>query len=206
MKQNTLVFDFDGVIADSLEATAEIFNQLVKEFDFEKPGVNGLEVYKKKGAKAAVKTLGIPIRKLPVIMNKYREGMAKIVSTLKPVKGIKEVLVELKKREFNLGVLTSNLESNVNRFLENNDLTLFDFIYSEGNLFGKDKTMRKMLEDLKLSSEQVIYIGDETRDIDAAKKVGIKVAAVTWGYNSAKALKERNPDHIINRPNELLSL
>ena len=37
--------------------------------------------------------------------------------------------------------------------------------------------------------EDVVYVGDETRDIVAARKLGIRVAAVTWGYNSSEALE-----------------
>ena len=59
-------------------------------------------------------------------------------------------------------------------------------------------------KDLKLS--EMIYIGDETRDIQAAKKAGIRSAAVTWGYNSRKALEAQSPDYLIHSPQELFHL
>lgn len=206
MEVKVLVFDFDGTIADSLETTAKIFKGLAEEFDFDKPGVDGFKIYREIGAKEAVKVLEIPIRKLPAIMNKYREEVSKIVATLKPFDGLREILLELKKQGFTLGVLTSNSEANINKFLENNDLTFFDFVYSKGSLFGKDKVMKRMLNDLKLKPAEVVYVCDETRDVVAAKKVGIKSAAVTWGYNPADALKKESPDYIIHKPEELIKL
>ena len=49
-------------------------------------------------------------------------------------------------------------------------------------------------------------MGDETRDVEAAKKANIKVVAVTWGFNSPEALAKENPDFLINHPSELLEV
>lgn len=55
-------------------------------------------------------------------------------------------------------------------------------------------------------SHEVIYVGDETRDVEAAKKVGVKVIAVTWGINSEKILRKQNPDYLIVKPKELIEV
>lgn len=49
-------------------------------------------------------------------------------------------------------------------------------------------------------------MGDEIRDIDAAKKTGIKVIAVGWGFNSPQALAAQNPNFLIERPQELIEI
>jgi phosphoglycolate phosphatase len=51
-----------------------------------------------------------------------------------------------------------------------------------------------------------LSIGDEVRDIAAARKAGIAIAAVTWGYNSRAALERAHPDYLVTRPAELLQL
>ena len=56
------------------------------------------------------------------------------------------------------------------------------------------------------SKENAIYVGDEVRDIKAAKKAGVKVASVTWGYNLESVLSSFHPDYIINRPEDLIKL
>jgi phosphoglycolate phosphatase len=63
-----------------------------------------------------------------------------------------------------------------------------------------------MTKENHLNCSHVIYIGDETRDIIAAQKAGIRSVAVTWGYNSHKALKAHHPDHLIHSPQALLQL
>jgi len=59
---------------------------------------------------------------------------------------------------------------------------------------------------LKLYTEDVIYIGDEVRDIEAARAAGIKIASVTWGYNLESILTENKPDYIVTQPRDLLNL
>ena len=57
-----------------------------------------------------------------------------------------------------------------------------------------------------LHPSNVLYVGDEVRDIEAAKKAGIRIAAVTWGYNSKKALEAYKPDYLVTKPEELLQI
>ena len=55
-----------------------------------------------------------------------------------------------------------------------------------------------------LKAEEMLYIGDEIRDIKAAKKAGIAVAAVTWGFNSRESLAAEKPDYLLDRPEDFL--
>jgi len=82
-------------------------------------------------------------------------------------------------------------------------LDLFDFFYTAKKVFGKDRTISKIIKDMKLEKSKVYFVGDEVRDIEAGKKVGIKTIAVSWGYNTKDALDKEHPDHLIDSPLEL---
>jgi phosphoglycolate phosphatase-like HAD superfamily hydrolase len=58
----------------------------------------------------------------------------------------------------------------------------------------------------KLKPREILFIGDEIRDIDAAQETGVHIAAVTWGYNSRTALESAAPDHILDSPEEITEL
>ena len=118
---------------------------------------------------------------------------------LRPIPGIADALRELRRRGYRTGVLTSNSEANVRAFASHNSLE-FDFVYGGGQLFAKDELLKKMMEESHLSRDQMIYVGDETRDIEAAKKVNVKVIAVAWGFNSTKILNQYHPDQLIHLP------
>ncbi|PSB03825.1 HAD family hydrolase, partial [Merismopedia glauca] len=53
---------------------------------------------------------------------------------------------------------------------------------------------------------KVIYVGDETRDIEAARKSKIKAIAVCWGFNFREILAKYKPDFLIDRPSQLLEV
>ncbi len=71
-------------------------------------------------------------------------------------------------------------------------------------MLGKAREIRVAMKNLKLAPAEVLFIGDETRDIEATQKVGIPIAAVTWGYNSRKSIEALKPSRIFDRPEDLL--
>ena len=198
-----LIFDFDGTLADTLDMYVAIGNEILKEYGMDP--VTKEEV-QKKGLKKLIKERGIKLYQIPKLLLYGRKKLKNKVSQIKLFQGIKSVLEDLNDKH-KLGILTSNSVENVEKVLKkNNILDLFDLVYSEFNLFGKDKKLKNIIKKYNLPKEQTIYIGDETRDIEAAKRVGIQVLAVEWGYESLELLKEAGPDKIISTPNDLLAL
>jgi phosphoglycolate phosphatase len=66
--------------------------------------------------------------------------------------------------------------------------------------------MSIVIKQRQIKPETVIYVGDETRDIEAAKKANVQVIAVSWGFNSPEALARENPNFLIDHPWELLEV
>jgi phosphoglycolate phosphatase len=123
------------------------------------------------------------------------------------IPGIGEILPEMRSRARSFGVLTSNAEENVDLFLKAHGLRQhFDFISSTSRLTGKSGHLRAIRQTFSLRAEEMLYIGDEIRDIKAAKKAGVAMAAVTWGFNSPESLQAEAPEHVIHAPRELLEL
>jgi len=207
MKKNlVIIFDFDGTIVDSINSVNKIMNQLSGELGFKKMAKNEFEKLKEEKTGRAFEKMDIPFKRISFILKKVKVVLAKEIKNIKPVKGMKKVLLRLKRKGYKLGILTSSLSKNVKIFLDKNRLNIFNFSYSGSNLFEKDKRMRKILNKEKLNPENVFYVGDETRDIEAAKKAGIKSIAVTWGFNKEKILRKQKPDYLIKKPEELIKL
>ena len=57
-----------------------------------------------------------------------------------------------------------------------------------------------------MRKDEVVYVGDEVRDIKAAKRAGMKIIAASWGYNEREALEKYKPDLIVDRPVELIEV
>jgi phosphoglycolate phosphatase len=200
-----LIFDFDGTIADSLPDMIQVLNELSGEYGYKKIDNTVLDVFKNKGTREFLKALEIPFYKLPLVITRVREKLAGRIAGMKSFDGLVNVLRELYRKQVRMGIVSSNSESNVRQFLKNNDMDLFDFVYAGSSLFGKDKVLRKLLQDKNLTSDDAIYIGDETRDIEAAKRCGVNMLSVTWGLNNSKVLANKNPDWIAEKPADILN-
>ncbi len=206
MKYKYVIFDFDGTLADTEKINFNIFQQLSDKYNFKKVAIDEIHQLKKMSAKEVIDFLGIKKRKIPLAIKYGKKILKKDIHNVKPCKeNIKTILGKLKDSGVKLGVLTTNSQNNVNIFLENNQIDFFDFVESS-SLFGKEIKFKKIIKNKKLNSQDILYVGDEIRDIKAAHLSHVKIASVTWGYNSIEALKRHNPDYLINNPEELLSI
>jgi phosphoglycolate phosphatase len=205
MVKQVIIFDFDGTIADSHDLLVDITNRLSGEFGYAPVEPDDLLELKHLSSREIVDRSKISIFKLPFLLRRVKLEVNKEIVKLKPIPGIDRSLIELKKRGYQLGIITSNAKDNVVAFLENNHLEdLFDFIYATPTIFGKHKVINRFLSQNQISTDRAIYVGDETRDIKAAKVSKIKVVAVGWGFNSSRALAQYQPDFLVDRPRDLV--
>ncbi|MBC5797159.1 HAD-IA family hydrolase [Sphaerospermopsis sp. LEGE 00249] len=207
MTQKVIIFDFDGTIADTVDALVNIANRLAVEFGYVQISANELTLLRNLTSREIIRYSGISLFKIPFLVKKVKGELKNKIKDLESIPGIKEALIELKNKEYRLGIITSNSQENVSAFLKCHDLDyLFEFIHSGVTIFGKTTIINNVLRQKQIKPQIVIYVGDETRDVEAAKKANIKVVAVTWGFNSPEALAKENPDFLINHPSELLEV
>jgi len=207
MTLKVIIFDFDGTIADTLDALVTIANSLAVKFNFKQITPEELAVLRNLNSRQIIKKSGISLLQIPFLVKRVKSELKQQIQHLSTIPGIKEALIELNNQGHRLGIITSNSTDNVTAFLEKNELEdLFEFIHSGITIFGKTRIINNFLKQENLQPEEVIYIGDETRDIEATKKAHVKVIAVSWGFNSREVLAAENPDFLIDHPSELLEV
>ncbi|BAZ05583.1 HAD-IA family hydrolase [Calothrix sp. NIES-3974] len=205
--KKVIIFDFDGTIADTLDAMVAVVNRLAVEFGYAQISPEELSILQKLSARDVIRYSGISVLKIPFLVKKVKSELKTKIPDLKPIPGMQEALYELKNQGFRLGIITSNSQENVLEFLKINQLDhLFEFIYSGVTIFGKTTIINNVLRQKQIKPENVIYVGDETRDIEASKKANIKIIAVTWGFNSPEVLAQQKPDYLIHHPQELIDV
>ena len=205
MTAKVILFDFDGTIADTYQAVANITNQLSTEFGYKALDREELSLIKNLSSREIVRRSEISIFKLPFLVRRIRMELSKEIADIQPIQDIKQVLFELKHRGYILGIVTSNNQENVDIFLAKNQLdSLFRFIYSSTSVFGKHRVINQIIREHRLNRSNVFYVGDETRDIRSARKSRVRAIAVSWGFNSAEILQKYRPDYLIDCPQELL--
>lgn len=202
-----LIFDFDGTIADTFQNGLAILNEMAAEFGY-RPLLSDSDVQAARDmtTRQLMQYLGIATTLLPVISLRGVKLLHSRIDQIYPISGIPELLYRLRNKEVPMGILTSNSEDNVRAFLRRHDLEVFSFIRSSSRLFGKSREIKAILRDQKLEAEEVVFIGDETRDVEAAHRIKVPIVAVGWGFNSRKVLAAQNPQATIEHPARLLEL
>ena len=199
-----VIFDFDGTLAETLTINL----QIVKDLNLS----HGREItdkilnqFRDLTATDFLRQNKISKLKLFLYSRRIKKELGNRMDRVNIFPGMKEEIGKMHKAGYRMGILSSNDRRNIDLFLEKYKIAnFFDFIYTEKNIFSKDVKLQFIMQFLKLKYEDVLYVGDEARDIEAAKKVGLKNIAVTWGYNSIKILKKTGPDALVEKPKQLI--
>ena len=187
-----IIFDFDGTIADTLPFSFQKFLEMAKLLQID--NLSDKEIINEIRSKSYQELLKGSFKKawlkLPFVVNMIKNMQVELEKEMENIKffsGVKKFLFELKKKGYKLAIISSNRIENINVFIKHNNINIFDFVHGKTDLFGKAGYLGKFLNDFKLGKSEVIYIGDEIRDVEACKKVGIKMIGVSWGLHTIEA-------------------
>jgi phosphoglycolate phosphatase len=198
-----LVFDFDGTIADSMTEVLAVYNSAADRLRV--PAIAPGDMARLRGMRPQdlLRELHIPMWKVPLILAAVRRGMRDRMGRVRPFPGIGDAIRSLRQAGARCAILSSNAQENVLRFLKQNALEEFELYRCGATLFGKAARLRALLKDAGEMPQQAFYVGDEVRDVVAAKEVGMRSVAVCWGYSDRSALLAEGPDFLVDTPEEL---
>ena len=151
-----------------------------------------------------LKALELPLWKVPRVMSDVRARMSGLAGSFTPYPGITDALQTLAKGGMRLGVVSSNSRANVETVLGADTAALIDHYDCGASIFGKASKIRAVVRRTGIDPRHAIYIGDEVRDGEAARKAGIAFGAVTWGLHRPEMLCTHNPELIFTTPAELV--
>lgn len=201
-----VIFDFDGTLADSGDWFVSIVDTLAERFKFRSVGAEEVEMLRGRTSSEVIRYLGIPRWKLPAIGRYVHALLAQQTDRIALFDGIGEVLRQLSEQGVRIALVTSNAEHNARAILGPTNAALIERFECGASLFGKARRYRRVLRKTGMAAAEVISIGDETRDVAAARKVGIPSGAVLWGYANRAALTQAQPDFLFERPEQVLEL
>lgn len=208
------IFDLDGTLTNTLESMTYSVNLTLKEMGLSQITKDQCRMFVGNGARVLIeeslKVSGDPKA------SRIEEGM-KIYGRIfdqnctyhvTPYEGIPEMLKALKDRGIHLAVLSNKPDRQTVKVVKEifGD-NIFD--YAQGQ---KDGIRRKpapdgvwyLMEQMRVSKEECLYIGDSEVDAATGKNAGLKTIGVLWGFRDRKTLETAGADHLIERPEELL--
>lgn len=194
MKPQLVIFDFDGTLADSMTFFRGLLPELSRKFGFRLPEGDELEAMRGRPPREVMRTLGIPGWKLPLIAVHARKR-ARAAERFPLFDGTVELIETLSAQGIAVAIVSSNAEAVVRRALGAEVSARISAWSCGAGMFGKAKHFRDVMKTLKADPARTVAVGDETRDIEAAREVGIRSVAVSWGFAPREALQAAGPDH-----------
>lgn len=201
-----VVFDFDGTLVDSKALFVSIYNELAQKKGYRLMTSDVIEHLRDMSIPERCKFLKVPMYRIPFLVTAFLKMYREDIALLKLNNGIKEMLEEFSYSGIQYAIISTNSKETIEEFLKLKNITGFDDIFCSKSIFGKHKLLTKFLKSKKMSPDNIIYVGDEARDIEACRKVGVEVAWVSWGYDSFNAIERLKPKYILNHPSELFML
>lgn len=200
-----IIFDFDGTLADTLGVVVEIAQQIMQR---DEPVTHAeLQQLRKMNVIQILRRLQIPLWRLPGLVVNGRRMMQSYMKKVRLFPGLNPVLHDLHTREVTLLIISSNSPANIMDFLQAHGLDgHFAQIYGNVGVFKKARMLRAIVKRSGLRPENTYYVGDEVRDIEAARHADVRGVAVTWGFNDATLLKEHHPYALAKTPEELAAI
>jgi len=205
MKYKTVIWDFDGTLAKTLGDALDIYNELAKRHGFRT--VDDPESVRTMSMTSFAKRHKIPLRLAPRLVSEFLAAQGARISDVHLYPGVADALRSLRDFGCEQGIVSSNTEDNIRACLRSNGAEdYFRFIVGYSRLAGKRRALWRTIERFGLVPEEVVYIGDDVRDVKAARAVGADIAAVTWGISGQPLLAKEKPRYLVDTPGQLFSL
>ncbi len=199
-----LLFDYDGVIADSFAVYYREFTQICSELGYHQ--LNSQEQFLKlfdANLVAQLMKAGFPLGKLKKLARQFTPRLQQANQQIQPFPEMPSVL-EFLSQNFPLMVITANHADTVHEFLSLHKLDNIQQVIGSETETSKVKKIRRARRQFPWC--QAYYVGDTKGDIIEAKRAGAVPVAAAWGWHSPERLRQANPSYLITKPDELRTL
>lgn len=211
-KIDTIIFDLDGTLLNSLEDLRVSVNYALFGFKYPKQTLdmvrrnvgNGIEKLMERSLPDGKDNVNYEVC-LEIFKEHYKTHMS--VNT-KPYPHIIETLAALKSRGYKLAVVSNKFDAAVKPLCQKYFKSLIDVAIGQSKDTKKKPapdTVYIALDELDSSAETSIYVGDSEVDIQTAKNSGMDCISVSWGFKTKEFLEQNGASVIIDTPLEIFN-
>ena len=201
------LFDFDGVIMDSLDAVVQNFLTVGPKY-----GIDWIQTHSDvcslldKNFFESCDEVGIDPVQLQHLFDDMKERIFSNEVTVNPFPHIPSFLKKVSK-QYRLSIVSSNDTSIITHHLKRHNLHDYFHEYVGGDTHrNKSHGIKRLLAEASQEAADTFFIGDTCADIIEGKEVGVKTVAVLWGYHNREKLMTANPDYIVDSSEELAAI
>jgi len=198
-----IIFDWSGVIKDSVEDHLFVVNKVFKKFGGREISLSELKENWKQPYMLFYN------KYLPEITNEeesiaYKEAVMECPQA-RPYPGIADWIKSLKNKGARMVVISSDLPETLLPEIDNFGLENI-FLDVATDVYDKTAVMEKLMIKHNFNKSETIVVGDSNHEVEAGKKLGIKTIASTWGFTTEDRLAEAQPDFLVHNLDELKNI
>ena len=213
MKFNTVVFDLDGTLLDTLGDLRDSVNFALEKNNLPKRTTEEIRSFVGNGIRLLIERAvpeNTPIEITDKCFSDFKEYYKDHSAILtKAYDGIIDLLTTLKEKGVKIAVVSNKADFAVKTLMEDYFKGLYDCAYGE-----RAGVMRKPAPDAVFGAisemggnlENTVYIGDSDVDIETSKNAKLPCIAVTWGFRDKKVLESLDPEYIVDSPSDILNI
>jgi phosphoglycolate phosphatase-like HAD superfamily hydrolase len=202
-----VVFDFDGVLADTIDDMLSIAGRVAADLGHPcQPSPADLNALERMEFSELGRQLGIPEDKIGGFVRGSFQFFASLQDTPKIFPGMRQAVQELAHTS-RIAIVTGNTARIVRRFLEQHGLApSVEMVLTADDPGSRAEKLARIIATLGKPGAPCFLVGDAVSDVRVAKEVGMTSVAVAWGHQSEARLRSVNPDHRARSPDELLQI
>lgn len=214
MKNKAIIFDLDGTLIDSLEDIAICMNQVLIELNLPHHELNDYKNFVGGGIDYLVnnaldENTSDEIKE--EVTNRFKVVYdQKLHAKTKPYEGIYELLEELERLEYKIGIL-SNKPHEFTLAYANSLFSQFNISEIHGQKAHIEKkpdptAAISIANSFETSCEDIYFVGDTQVDMKTAKNANMKAIGVLWGFRTKEDLEESGADYLVEKPLDILDI
>ena len=201
-----VIFDFDGTLADSNHLSMKAWNLYADQYHYDRVTEEDIVTSKNLTIHERAKKYRFPMHKLPIILPKVNRYLKEHIDEVQLFEGIPEMLNSIQQAGYTIVIISSNAKENIELCLKHQQVHVVSQVLTSSRLFGKDTVIKKFMKQQGLTVNDVLYVGDEIRDILACNKVGVPFVWVSWGLDGYELIEKEKPTYIVHSPKQLTEL
>jgi phosphoglycolate phosphatase len=212
MAYNTIIFDLDGTLLNTLEDLKDGVNYALDKLGQPARTLNEVREFIGNGVEKLIDQAvlsGTSPEDTAKCLAIFREFYANNMQNKTcPYRGILELLKELNKQNYKLAIVSNKFDTAVKALCKDYFSEFIQVAIGDSPNSARKPapdSVYTALKELNSTPEQAIYVGDSEVDVYTAHNAGLPCVSVTWGFRSRILLESVGADILIDQPDELLN-
>lgn len=213
MKYNTVIFDLDGTLLNTLDDLKDSLNYALAMHGYGEKTLEEVKSFVGNGVRKLVQRAlpaNTPEEEIQKCLADFKEHYkSNMQNKTRPYDGIMELLSELKNNNYSLAIVSNKFDAAVKDLAKDYFDNLIDVAIGESASVKRKPapdSVYAAINELGSDIKKAIFVGDSETDVQTAKNAGLPCVGVTWGFRTREVLIREGADYIIDTPKELLEI